>query len=73
MEPQKRVENKEGWPFPGRRVRLQQLHTGRGAGRAGGAVPQGHLHFTHMRLAQHQHAQAALANAAANGKGQFAL
>ena len=53
--------------------RSQQGDTGLGTGFAGGFIPHAGLHFTDVHTAQQQHAQAALADAAADGVGQLAV
>ena len=53
-------------------IRLQQLYAGLLADFAGGLVPQADLHLADVRLVQQQHAQAGLADAAADGQGQLA-
>lgn len=48
---------------------LQQLHTSALAHGFGLGIPQADLHFADVGLAQQQHAQAALANAATHRQG----
>ena len=50
---------------------LQQGNPGLCAGRAGGFVPDACLYFADVGAAQQQHAQTALADAAADGVGQL--
>ena len=52
---------------------LQQGDPGLGAGRAGGFVPDACLYFADVGAAQQQHAQTALADAAADGVGQLTV
>ena len=49
----------------------KKLHTGCGARGARFTVPQRHLHLANVGFAQQQHAQAALADAAADGQRQL--
>src|SRR5699024_4335238 len=51
---------------------LQQVDAGLLTGFAGGGVPDGGLHLADVGAAQKQHAQPALADAAADGAGQLA-
>lgn len=52
---------------------LQQRDACLLAGFAGGVVPDACLHLTDVGAAQQQHAQTALADAAADGVGQLAV
>ncbi len=52
---------------------LQQGDPGLCAGRAGGFVPDACLYFADVGAAQQQHAQTALADAAADGVGQLTV
>ena len=52
---------------------LQQGDPSLCTGRAGGFVPDACLYFADVGAAQQQHAQTALADAAADGVGQFAV
>ena len=53
--------------------RLQQRNARLGAGLAGGSVPDAGLHLADVGAAQQQHAQTALADAAADGVGQLTV
>ena len=53
--------------------RLQQRNARLGAGLTGGSVPDAGLHLADVGAAQQQHAQTALADAAADGVGQLTV
>src|SRR5699024_3581765 len=66
------IQGRGAGPVPFLRRGLQQVDAGFFAGCAGGGVPDGSLHLADVGAAQKQHAQPALADAAADGAGQLA-
>ena len=66
----KNAENREPWlPVCELSLYLEQPDTGIGTGFHGIVIPDAGLDFTDVGAAHHEHAQARLANTAADGQG----